>query len=106
MSRTSEVACAVAFGITRRSFRETIDQAQNSKKVVEQQLSLAVSVARLDLKLFLFAVIIFVFLCFKKIDYTVVVYGTAILDWFNAFLSSVACCLTRDCKNWVILFGI
>ncbi|EJD74722.1 hypothetical protein LOAG_18001, partial [Loa loa] len=46
-SQTSEVACAVAFGITRPSFRETIDQAQNSKKVVEQQLSLAVSVARL-----------------------------------------------------------
>ncbi|VDN91041.1 unnamed protein product [Brugia pahangi] len=46
-SRTSEVACAVAFGITRRSFREIIDHAQNSKKVVEQQLSLAVSVARL-----------------------------------------------------------
>uniref|UniRef100_A0AAF5RT25 Uncharacterized protein n=1 Tax=Wuchereria bancrofti TaxID=6293 RepID=A0AAF5RT25_WUCBA len=46
-SRTSEVACAIAFGITRRSFREIIDQAQNSKKVVEQQLSLALSVARL-----------------------------------------------------------
>ncbi|VBB26200.1 unnamed protein product [Acanthocheilonema viteae] len=46
-SRTSEVACAVAFGITRHSFRATIDQAQNSKKIVEQQLSLAVSVSRL-----------------------------------------------------------
>uniref|UniRef100_A0A0R3RWB7 Huntingtin n=1 Tax=Elaeophora elaphi TaxID=1147741 RepID=A0A0R3RWB7_9BILA len=45
-SRTSEVACAVAFGITRNSFRAAIDQAQNSKKVVEQQLSLAVGVAR------------------------------------------------------------
>uniref|UniRef100_A0A915Q0U5 Non-specific serine/threonine protein kinase n=1 Tax=Setaria digitata TaxID=48799 RepID=A0A915Q0U5_9BILA len=44
---TSEAACAVAFGITRHSFRTAIDQAQNSKKVVKQQLSLAVSVARL-----------------------------------------------------------
>ncbi|KAM3726562.1 Huntingtin [Dirofilaria immitis] len=46
-SKISEAASAVAFGITRRSFRTVIDQAQNSKKVVEQQLALAVSVARL-----------------------------------------------------------
>ncbi|OZC09194.1 hypothetical protein X798_03738 [Onchocerca flexuosa] len=46
-SKTSEAANAIAFGITRRSFLATIDQAQNSKKVVEQQLCLAVSVARL-----------------------------------------------------------
>ncbi|CAG9533508.1 unnamed protein product [Cercopithifilaria johnstoni] len=46
-SRISEVACAVAFGISRHSFRAAINQAQNSKKIVEQQLSLVVGVAGL-----------------------------------------------------------
>uniref|UniRef100_A0A183DN00 Crp/Fnr family transcriptional regulator n=1 Tax=Gongylonema pulchrum TaxID=637853 RepID=A0A183DN00_9BILA len=42
----TEAACAVAFAITRQTFLGIIEQAQNSRKVVEQQLALALSVDR------------------------------------------------------------
>ncbi|VDN01026.1 unnamed protein product [Thelazia callipaeda] len=47
-----EVICAVTFGISRHSFLATINQAQNSKKIVEQQLSLAINSSRLIQKVF------------------------------------------------------
>lgn len=58
------MACAVAFGITRHSFRAAIDQAQNSKKIIEQQLSLAVGVARFDSTFFF---VILISLALKRI---------------------------------------